>query len=93
MSIQEFVVVDSAAEAAATCVVCGQDIPAGEGVTARFEGRTIRFKCPGCVSRFEADPDRYLSGGPESCCEDEHANAGDTGHTAHRMGGAGSFQA
>lgn len=83
MSIQDLVVVDSAAETAATCVVCGKDIPAGEGVTARFDGRTLRFKCPGCVSRFALDPDRYLSGGPSSCCDDDgHADAGhaDTSH-------------
>lgn len=83
MSIQDLVVVDSATEAAATCAVCGNAIPAGEGVTARFGGRTLRFKCPGCMSRFAADPDRYLSGGPSSCCEDEHADGGhaDTSHS------------
>lgn len=27
MSVQDLVVIDSAAEAAATCVVCGKDIP------------------------------------------------------------------
>lgn len=76
MSVQDLVVVDSAAEAAATCVVCGNDIPAGEGVTAQFGDQTLRFKCPGCLSRFAVDPNRYLSGGPSSCCEDEHAGAG-----------------
>lgn len=76
MSIQDLVVVDSAAQAAATCAVCGNAIPAGEGVTARFGGRTLRFKCPGCMSRFAADPDRYLSEGSSSCCEDEHADGG-----------------
>lgn len=82
MSIQELVVVDSTAQAAATCIVCGKDIAAGEGVTARYGGQTLRFKCPGCVSRFALDPDRYLSGGPTSCCDDEHAHAGhaDTSH-------------
>lgn len=76
MSIQDLVIVDSAAEAAATCMVCGKDIAAGEGVTARLDGATLRFKCPGCVSRFALDPDRYLSGGPTSCCEDEHEDTG-----------------
>lgn len=76
MSNQDLVVVDSTAEAAANCIVCGNDIPAGEGVTARLAGLTLRFKCPGCMSRFVADPYRYLSGGPASCCEDDHADAG-----------------
>lgn len=98
MDIQDLVVVDSAAEAASTCVVCGKDIPAGEGVTARFGGQTLRFKCPGCVSRFALDPDRYLSGGPTSCCDDEqaHADHGDTshlGHAAEEMVGSRSLPA
>lgn len=85
MSIQDLVVVDSTAQAAATCIVCGKDIAAGEGVTARLGDRTLRFKCPGCVSRFAVDPDRYLSGGPTSCCDDEHAHAdhADASHAGH----------
>lgn len=80
MTIPDLVVVDSSAEAAATCVVCGNDIPAGAGVTARFRGRTLRFKCPGCLSRFGVDPDHFLSAGPSSCCDgDEHE---ESSHTA-----------
>ncbi|MBF6606300.1 MAG: hypothetical protein IVW53_12030 [Chloroflexi bacterium] len=56
--LQELIVLDSRHEAAAQCVVCGNDIAAGEGVTARYQDRTLRFKCPGCAARFEADPDR-----------------------------------
>ena len=99
MSIQDLVVVDSAAEAAATCVVCGNAIPAGEGVTARFGDRTLRFKCPGCMSRFAVDPDRYLSGGPSSCCGGhEHADGShvDTSHSglaSDRVIEAGSLPA
>ena len=99
MSIQDLVVVDSAAEAAATCVVCGNDIPAGEGVTARFGGRTLRFKCPGCMSRFAVDPDRYLSGGPSSCCgghehaDGSHADTSHSGLASIRVIEAGSLPA
>lgn len=35
-------VVDSSDQAAAACVVCGNDISAGEGVTARYRGQTLR---------------------------------------------------
>lgn len=93
MSIQDLVVIDSAAGTAATCVICGTDIAAGEGLTARFRGKTLRFKCPGCLSRFAIDPDRYPSDGPRSCCDDEHADAshahaGHIGHPAdHLLGG------
>lgn len=85
MSSQNLVIIDSGAGAAATCVVCGNDIPAGEGVTARLGDRTLRFKCPGCVSRFAVDPDRYLSGGPSSCCDDERASGSRAGHMCDRM--------
>jgi|GEM_PF-2814695 YHS domain. len=70
--VQELIVVDSRYQAAAHCVVCGNDIPAGEGVTAQYQGRTLRFKCPGCYARFEADPDRYLAGHEVECCNAEH---------------------
>jgi hypothetical protein len=68
----ELIVVDSRGEPAASCVVCGNDILAGEGVTARYLGRTLRFKCRGCYGRFEADPQRYLAGQQLSCCAGEH---------------------
>ena len=70
------VVVDVAAETSATCLVCGKEIPPGEGMSARYGDQILRFKCPGCLSRFRADPERYLSGGPSSCCTDEHEHAG-----------------
>ena len=66
------VVRDSRLEAAAQCVVCGSDIGAGEGLTARYGERTLRFKCPGCLGRFEADPERYLSERTSGCCNGEH---------------------
>lgn len=69
---QELVVVDSRTQAAAQCLVCGNPIAAGEGVTAQYLGRTLRFKCQGCFARFEADPDRYLAGHEAECCEGEH---------------------
>lgn len=71
MSMPDLVVVPSSDQSAAVCVVCGKEIAAGEGVTARFYDRTLRFKCPGCLSRFAVDPDHYLAAGPSSCCDDE----------------------
>lgn len=54
------VVVGSADQSAARCVVCGNDVAAGEGLAARWQGRTLRFRCLGCLARFEANPERYL---------------------------------
>ncbi len=68
-SPSSIVIRDSTFETAARCVVCGGDVPAGEGLTARYGERTLRFKCPGCLSRFEADPERFLSGHPVGSCE------------------------
>ena len=65
------VILNSRLESSATCVVCGNDIPAGEGLSARYGERTLRFKCAGCLNRFESEPDRYLSGHEPGCC-DEH---------------------
>lgn len=70
--IADLVVLDSRDQAAAPCLVCGNDILAGEGVTATYGDRTLRFKCPGCLSRFEADPERYLAGAVAGCCKEGH---------------------
>jgi len=70
ISPASLVIRESTFEAGGRCIVCGQDIPAGEGITARYGERTLRFKCRGCVARFEADPDRFLDGHPDGCCED-----------------------
>ena len=69
------VVLESNDQPAATCSVCGSDIPAGEGVTARYQGRILRFKCPGCFVRFEFHPERFLAGQDQSCCGGEHAHS------------------
>jgi hypothetical protein len=67
----ELVLVDSRYEHPARCLVCGSDITAGEGVTARYRGKTLRFKCAGCLARFGLDPDRYLNGHESGCCEED----------------------
>jgi len=61
-------IIDSLEAPAARCLVCGNDIPAGEGVTANYGERVLRFKCPGCAARFAADPERYLAGHEAGCC-------------------------
>lgn len=63
------VLVDSRLEPAARCAVCGDHVAAGAGLTARYGGRTLRFKCPGCLERFRADPGRFLEGHARGCCQ------------------------
>lgn len=70
-----YVVVDSHGQSAAPCLVCGNHIPAGEGITARYQGRTLRFKCAGCYARFEVDPARYLAGHGPDCCQEERGDS------------------
>ena len=60
-STSSVIVRNSRLEGPAACLVCGSDIAAREGLTARYGQQTLRFKCPGCLSRFEAAPARYLS--------------------------------
>ncbi len=82
---------DSRQAPAARCLVCGNDIPAGEGVTAWYGDRMLRFKCPGCCARFEVDPEPYLAGQTGGCRGDEQADASTSqpgpttgGERAHR---------
>ena len=69
---RRLVVLESNDQPSAPCTVCGNDIPAGEGVTARYQGRTLRFKCPRCFVSFEFNPERYLAGQQQSCCDGKH---------------------
>ena len=69
--VPSMVIRDSRFEPAARCLVCGAEIAAGQGLTARYGQRTLRFKCSSCISRFEADPERYLADHEAGCCRDE----------------------
>ena len=71
----ELALVDSRYDLAATCLVCGGFIEAGEGLTARYHGRTLRFRCRGCVDRFAADPERYLDEHRPECCAGDHVES------------------
>lgn len=71
----DFVIVDSRYDPAAACLVCGGMIEAGEGITARYRGRTLRFRCRGCLDRFLADPPRFLSSHEPECCASDHAES------------------
>ena len=53
------------------CPTCGSALKPAEGVASEWNGRTIRFRCLGCLARFEADPDRYLAGDTEPCGADD----------------------
>ncbi len=53
------------------CPVCGNELKDDEGVAVEWRGRALRFRCLGCLARFEADPDRYLSGQTDPCGLDE----------------------
>ena len=63
-------VIGSAQQGPAVCVVCGDPVAAGQGVTARYEGRTLRFRCQGCLGRFTEDPELFLGGKTEQWCLD-----------------------
>jgi len=73
MDLRWAVFVSSATEPAARCVVCASDISAGEGLTVRWQGGTLRFRCLGCLARFESDPQRYLDEHATDCCQMDDA--------------------
>ena len=53
------------------CPVCGNDLKPGEGVAAEWNGQMLRFRCLGCLARFEADPAHYLAGHTDPCRADD----------------------
>ena len=65
---------NSRLEAAARCLVCGDEIPAGQGVTARYGERILRFRCHDCYARFLADPGPFLADRRSGCCTREPAS-------------------
>lgn len=66
---------DSFGQADDRCPTCGAALRPGEGVEAEWNGHIIRFRCLGCLARFEADPARYLAGNTEPCGVDERPAA------------------
>ena len=73
--VVELLVVDSRYEAAGHCLVCGGTIGEGEGLTAAYHGRILRFRCPRCLERFAADPERYLANHPDGCCIEDRGDS------------------
>jgi hypothetical protein len=61
----------STESAESRCPVCGNGLDPGEGMTAEWQGQVLRFRCLGCLARFEADPVRYLAGHTDPCGVDE----------------------
>lgn len=70
----EVLLLDSHYSGATSCLVCCSPIGAGEGFTAIFHGRVLRFKCAGCLSRFSADPERFISGHAAECCDHQDSS-------------------
>ena len=74
MALAEIVIRSAADLPGASCVTCGQPVAPGEGIAGLFRGRTLRFRCPGCLTRFAMDPDHYLEEGPAACCDGDAAH-------------------
>ncbi len=51
-----------------SCPVCGGQFADGEGVNVLYSGQLVRLGCAQCAERFQADPERYLSEHPDTCC-------------------------
>lgn len=56
----------------ATCPVCGKPADETTSPFTEYEGRMYYFACPACKMRFDQDPQRFLTGGPESHHHHEH---------------------
>jgi ribosomal protein L24E len=80
MSVANLVIDDPPPTPLARCVACGERIPAGTGISAVVEGRTLRFGCPDCRSKFGVDPDHYPDDRPftdRSCCGGDEGREAD----------------
>ncbi len=45
--------------------VCGMTVdPARAAASYNYQGKTYYFCCRGCLAKFEADPEKFLTGGP-----------------------------
>ena len=56
---------DDADAETATDPVCGMRVALDGEHQLDHDGQRYRFCCAGCVTKFRADPERYLSGKPE----------------------------
>ncbi len=45
--------------------VCGMVVTPDAPHQTRYAEHTLRFCCAGCLAKFEADPQRYLTSAPE----------------------------
>ena len=60
------------AEDEATCPVMGKTGKKADMTPLEYQGTTYYFCCPGCVEKFKADPEKYLTP-PATPAEDEAA--------------------
>ncbi len=66
----DLLVIDSTDQPAGTCAACGQPMRAGEGITALYGGRLLRFRCSGCLASFRSEPERYVAARDYCCVTD-----------------------
>ena len=74
MALSEIVIRSAADLPARPAPPAASRLRQGEGIAALFRGRTLRFRCPGCLTRFAMDPDHFLEEGPAACCDGDAAH-------------------
>ena len=68
------------------CPVCSQPVDPATAPTSIYQGVTYYLRCPHCKERFDADPDRFLSGAGGGCQHGEGGcGCGQHGHGAPRF--------
>ena len=70
-----------------TCPVCRQPVDVATAPRSVYRGVTYVLRCPGCKARFDAEPERFLSGAGEAggCCGAGHGE----GHRCMHEDGVG----
>jgi YHS domain-containing protein len=44
-----------------TCPVMGDKVDNGTPYKTEYKGKTIGFCCPACITKFKADPEKYMA--------------------------------
>ncbi|MGG5253421.1 YHS domain-containing protein [Neobacillus sp. SM06] len=71
----------------ATDPVCGMEVTVNDStLRTTFNGKDYYFCAKACLTQFEADPNKYVSGSDEHCCgggQSEECKHDHEGHDHH----------
>ncbi|XJZ28048.1 YHS domain-containing protein [Bacillota bacterium Lsc_1132] len=68
----------------ATDPVCGMEVTVNDStLRSTFNGKEYYFCAKACLTKFEADPQKYVSGSNGHCCGEGHSEGCQHNHGGH----------